>query len=499
MVVGRRQRAAEHPQHVGFAPAEVDFRLVVRDEFVARAWAADGGDAALEPPFRELALPVFGVGDERTVRGVHEALGDGEHRRRLRHGGQHVLVEPLHAERADTADDDVRASERLVQILDRVELHAPGEVAFEFRMPPGCAADVDDFPVEVRADEADFVAVLARRERQGRAHHARADDGDDLLRRLQGVEEIDRVVARHGGGAPGGCPLVVRDVLDHPQRHLQPRRRGLAGHRLGGVADSRRHADGADGGGEVQVVLHEPEHDEAEANPGVDGAHRAKRVALERGEDVAPLRHRGGDEVPHFPAIRQQARLAPELLAFQLELDRDVVAASEEGEEVVEKWNRIAGRLESEPGDLPPRHLLDNPGAVRRGVQRAIVHDDDLVVFRDPEVRLEASQTVREAQLEARRGVVVVFLATAAVADDEGLAVRPVEGGVGVLSDQECPLHGGKKRLQASTGIGGELYHVGRRGYMADCLRKGGPARAMAAHTVSLFRFGNHLRRSGLL
>ena len=87
-----------------------------------------------------------------------------------------MVAEPLHAEAADTADDEVSTFDGGLHFLNLMETDTGGEILCEFGVAVGFSAGIDDFAVQVRTHKAYFVTVFSCRKCQRRAHHAGTDN-----------------------------------------------------------------------------------------------------------------------------------------------------------------------------------------------------------------------------------------------------------------------------------------------------------------------------------
>jgi energy-coupling factor transporter ATP-binding protein EcfA2 len=108
-----------------------------------------------------------------ALRGLHP-LGDGEDVHARLEQRRELAAGPAHPERVDPAHDDIGPIERLLGLLELEGSGRPGDLEVEARMHPRLLDAVDDFTVEVRADQAHLVAVVRERKSEGRGHYARA-------------------------------------------------------------------------------------------------------------------------------------------------------------------------------------------------------------------------------------------------------------------------------------------------------------------------------------
>ena len=107
---------------------------------------------------------------------VLHALGNRQDRQFGIDDLQHVLTEPVHAERAHAAHHQIGALERFLHLFELIVFVAFRKPALHGQMLAGGARMIDDLTVERSADKADFVAVMRGGDADGAAHHARADD-----------------------------------------------------------------------------------------------------------------------------------------------------------------------------------------------------------------------------------------------------------------------------------------------------------------------------------
>ena len=189
MVVVRLHDGFDLLQHLHLRAAEAHLGLVVRHQLIAGAGAADGGEVNALADFVQLLLPQGGIGEERAVRRVHQAFGDGQNHHIFGQAGQHIVAKPLHAKTAHASDDQIAALERLFHFLHLIVPNAGGKVDIELGVTVGCAACIDDFTIQMRAHKAHLVAVFAGGKCQRRAHHARADNRDDCHMRTASFGE----------------------------------------------------------------------------------------------------------------------------------------------------------------------------------------------------------------------------------------------------------------------------------------------------------------------
>ena len=180
MVIARLKQRFEELERLRVLAAEGHVGLVAVGQFIAGAGPAHGVEVA--PQAAQLALVVERIGDEPPVFLDH-ALGHGQNGQRLRQYGQHRLQKPVHAKAGNAADHGVRALQRFGKLLELIVLVTLRQLPAHVQVPARLAGMLDDLAVERRADQPHLVAVFAGGDADGRAHHARADDGDDRHRK----------------------------------------------------------------------------------------------------------------------------------------------------------------------------------------------------------------------------------------------------------------------------------------------------------------------------
>ena len=181
MVVGGLHGLFHHLDHRGIFAAEGHFGLVVGNQFIGRARAADGVHLTVDALLGQFGLPVGGVGNEGAVRQVDQALGYRQHRQGGIQVGEHLVQEPVHAERRNAANDEIGPFDGLFPLVELIILDPFREGNLEFGMLVGGAAGIDDVLIQRCAHQAHLIAVFESRERKGGAHHSGADDGNGLL------------------------------------------------------------------------------------------------------------------------------------------------------------------------------------------------------------------------------------------------------------------------------------------------------------------------------
>ena len=176
VVVVRTHQVAQQFERLHIAAAEGDDRLVVRHQFVARTRAAHG----IQIHFAgcDIALPIFGIADQRTVVVRNESLGHRQHGRCVRNVGKHPLHKPVYAETVYAADDHIGPFQCFFQLLDVKIFHARRERLVELRMLARPFRFGDDLLVQMRTGKPHVVSVLPGGKGQCRTHHAGADDCD---------------------------------------------------------------------------------------------------------------------------------------------------------------------------------------------------------------------------------------------------------------------------------------------------------------------------------
>ena len=142
--------------------------IVVR-QLIAGAGTADG----VEIDMFSCRLPLFensGIGYQGTVLQVNHALCDRQKRDLLRENRKDLVAEPVEAEAADTAQDQVRTLQCLLQFLDLIIFDPVMQASLQGDMEIVLAKTVDDVPVQGGSDQSDLVAVFKSRECDGRVH-----------------------------------------------------------------------------------------------------------------------------------------------------------------------------------------------------------------------------------------------------------------------------------------------------------------------------------------
>mgnify|MGYP000471319390 CR=1 FL=1 len=85
----------------------------------------------------------------------------------------------MHAERVNPADDQIRAIERLGQILNIIWRHPAGQLPAQTRVITAVHTRADDLRVQMRTDETHFVTVIGQGPGNRRAHQAGPEDSYD--------------------------------------------------------------------------------------------------------------------------------------------------------------------------------------------------------------------------------------------------------------------------------------------------------------------------------
>lgn len=163
-------------QRLHVFPAEGDLGLVVRHQFIAGAGAADRVQFHSASDGVQLLLPKFRIAKQFSIRRVHQAFRDAQNRRPVRNFGQDKIRKPGNAETGDAADDEIRPPDDCFQFFNLIIGNARREVLFKFRMPSGFPADINNFFVQMRPAQPDFVPVFSGGKGERTAHHARADN-----------------------------------------------------------------------------------------------------------------------------------------------------------------------------------------------------------------------------------------------------------------------------------------------------------------------------------
>jgi len=187
--------------------------------------------------------------------------------------------------------------------------------------------------------------------------------------------------------------------------------------------------------------------DEQQIDARMLGLQVTQAAVISRGEDEGRVgRFDGHDRVVELVAIGMEPLLGIERLGFGLHLEFDVEAlfAFEEFEQFVEEHHLVA-LLGRQLADFGLGLLLDGSRAVGRAFERAVVGDHQRTVAGHADVGLEAAVAGVVAGLEGRKGVFIVFHASAAVREETDLLLlsRGVErrGHAGGQCDQTDSFH----------------------------------------------------------
>lgn len=151
---------------------EHDTRLPPDREFTGEARTHDGlpGDLPGDRPHG--VLEYLGEDAQRAVRPGAEALGDHQHLLSGHEVLPELLTHPVDAEGVHAHHDDVGPVQTLRDLAEVVRLHVGVELHVQVRVDAARPDRVDDRVVEVRADQPDRVAVVARRDRECGRHDA---------------------------------------------------------------------------------------------------------------------------------------------------------------------------------------------------------------------------------------------------------------------------------------------------------------------------------------
>ncbi len=173
-----RERRGEPVKGRLVASCEDDACLAVCSDLAGDRGTGDGahgmaGALLLRPTLGQH----LGKGPQLALVARLEPLGDGDHERRIRQQSCELLAGPMDPERVDPAQHDLSTRERLRRLL---QLVGPNRRRQRFVQPRVDAAGlhaVNDLAVEMGAHKAHLMSVVHCGHRQGRAHHARSQNG----------------------------------------------------------------------------------------------------------------------------------------------------------------------------------------------------------------------------------------------------------------------------------------------------------------------------------
>ena len=175
--------------------------------------------------------------------------------------------------------------------------------------------------------------------------------------------------------------------------------------------------------------------------------HVAQRTVVARCEDELRVGRLGRlHHAVEFVAVSGQPFLGVERrgVGLHLELDVEALFAFEEFEQFVEEEHLVA-LLGAQSADFGLGLLLDGSRAVGRAFERTVVGDDQRAVAGHADVGLEAAVAGVVAGLKGRKGVFIMFHASAAVREETDLLLlsRGVErrGHAGGQCDHSDLVH----------------------------------------------------------